>query len=115
MSCQHEFAPRPAEVSVSALPSPGRSVVQMCVKCGAPVRTARDSGIVASPVRTEPEAPTSVDMALLDIPPGGMDRDAIVAALEAEVTRRNEWYGLDNWDFGEVVDFVLDRAAPRGA
>lgn len=30
--------------------------------------------------------------------------------LEAEVKRRNEWYGLDNWTFEEVVRFVLNAA-----
>jgi hypothetical protein len=36
-------------------------------------------------------------------------RDRIAAELEAEVKRRNEWYGLDNWPFNEVVEFVLSR------
>ena len=36
-------------------------------------------------------------------------RERIAAALEQEVVDRNEWYGLDNWSFREVVDFVLDR------
>ncbi len=29
-------------------------------------------------------------------------------ALHKEVARRNEYYGLDNWGFKEVVSFVLD-------
>lgn len=31
-------------------------------------------------------------------------------ALEAEVKRRNEWYGLDNWTYSEVASFVLESA-----
>lgn len=40
-------------------------------------------------------------------------RDRAVAALAAEVGRRNEFYGLDNWTFEEVVDFVLNHAHER--
>lgn len=29
------------------------------------------------------------------------------AALEAEVEKRNEWYGLDNWSFDELIVFCL--------
>lgn len=29
--------------------------------------------------------------------------------LLAEVRRRGEWYGFDNWTPGELVDFVDDR------
>jgi hypothetical protein len=38
------------------------------------------------------------------------DATAAAKALHAEVERRNEWYGLDNWSFNEVVDFVLKAA-----
>lgn len=41
-----------------------------------------------------------------------MNRDDIAQALEDEVIRRDEWYGLDNWSFGEVVNFVADRLSP---
>lgn len=30
--------------------------------------------------------------------------------LQAEVEARNEWYGLDNWTFGELAKFVLHHA-----
>lgn len=36
-------------------------------------------------------------------------RDKIAEAMKTEVEKRNEWYGLDNWSFREVVDFVLDH------
>jgi hypothetical protein len=39
---------------------------------------------------------------------------AAVEALRAEVERRNEWYGLDNWSFEEVVCFVVDALEREG-
>lgn len=42
------------------------------------------------------------------------DYDEMVAiaaeAIEAEVRRRDEWYGLDNWTFEDVADYVLKAA-----
>ena len=38
-----------------------------------------------------------------------MDREEIERELKAELDRRDEWYGLDNWSLSEVVDFVADR------
>lgn len=32
-------------------------------------------------------------------------------ALKAEVTARDQHYGLDNWSFEEVARFVLEAAA----
>lgn len=40
-------------------------------------------------------------------------RARIAAELETEVKRRDEWYGLDNWTYREVVDFIADHI-PRG-
>lgn len=38
-----------------------------------------------------------------------MSPEQIVQEMEDEIRRRNEWYGLDNWQVSEVVQFVLDR------
>lgn len=35
--------------------------------------------------------------------------ERIATTLLAEIRRRDEWYGLDNWSPDEVVEFVLDR------
>lgn len=35
---------------------------------------------------------------------------AAVDALSAEIARRNQYYGLDNWPLEEVVEFVLRHA-----
>lgn len=39
-------------------------------------------------------------------------REEAARALEAEVVRRDQHYGLDNWHFAEVVDFVLAQMHP---
>jgi len=36
-----------------------------------------------------------------------IDRERAIRALRAEVERQNQYYGLDNWSYAEVVDFVL--------
>lgn len=36
-------------------------------------------------------------------------RRVVAHQLEAEVMERDQYYGLDNWPFREVVDFVCDR------
>jgi hypothetical protein len=36
-------------------------------------------------------------------------REMAAIELRNEIQKRNEWYGLDNWTPGEVVDFVDDR------
>lgn len=44
-----------------------------------------------------------------------MTPEEIVEELDAELRRRNEYYGLDNWDLMEVVQFVLERVPmPEG-
>lgn len=38
-----------------------------------------------------------------------MKAEQIVEEMQAEIKRRDEWYGLDNWPVSEVVQFVVDR------
>ena len=51
--------------------------------------------------------------AALDALMGDEQREAAAAAIEAELQRRAEWYGLDNWTNREVVDFVLAAVLAR--
>jgi hypothetical protein len=39
---------------------------------------------------------------------------AIADSLEAEVSKRNEWYGLDNWSMEAIAEWVLNALTDAG-